>query len=437
MITKTLSSGGRARRAGKLSTGRKQGLQHRSVAKYLRTPQRVNGHAVGASPQVLAVSNKEGIDTRCSMLTIPGRNRVLPMASEVKIMRGDALALYPSWPDPIAIISDGAYGVGGFPGDPPTFHGLPEWYKPHIEAWASYATPQTTLWFWNTEIGWATVHPLLESAGWKFRNCHIWDKGIAHIAGNANSQTLRKFPVVTEVCVQYVQEARFPGPHGITLPMKAWLRREWARSGLPFHRTNVACGVKNAATRKYFTKDHLWYYPPVEMFKRLAAYANEHGAPEGRPYFSLDGKAPICGDEWARMRAKFSCEHGVTNVWNEPAMRGEERIKDHRNRCVHLNQKPVNLLDRIIRASTDPGDVVWEPFGGLCSVAIACALSDRSCYSAEQVQEYFDLATERLENELAAASAANATASGRKLASSRFIRSRARDASCASFLFQT
>lgn len=357
------------------------------------------------------------------------------MASEVKIMLGNALSLYEQWPAPVAIVSDGAYGVGGFEGDPPTYHGLAEWYRPHVEAWAKHATPQTTLWFWNTEIGWATVHPMLEEAGWNFRNCHVWDKGIAHIAGNANGQTLRKFPVVTEVCVQYVKEATFSGPAGL-MSMKEWLRREWLRSGLPLYRTNIACGVKNAATRKYFTQDHLWYYPPVEMFERLVAYANTHGSAEGRPYFSVDGKAPVSGDLWSKMRAKFTCEHGVSNVWNEPAMRGEERIKDHHNRCMHLNQKPVNLLARIIRASTDPCDVVWEPFGGLCSAAIACAISDRSCYSAEIVPEYYELAADRLENELAAASTANATASGRKLAASRFVRPSSRDAACASFLFQ-
>ena len=32
----------------------------------------------------------------------------------------------------------------------------------------------------------------------------VWDKGVAHIAGNVNSNTIRQFPVVvTEVCVFY------------------------------------------------------------------------------------------------------------------------------------------------------------------------------------------------------------------------------------------
>ena len=61
----------------------------------------------------------------------------------------------------------------------------------------------------DTEIGWAKVHPILEKYGWKYVNSHIWDKGISNVAGNSNTKTLRKFPVVTEVCVQYVKEAGF------------------------------------------------------------------------------------------------------------------------------------------------------------------------------------------------------------------------------------
>ena len=248
--------------------------------------------------------------------------------------------LYDRWPEPICILIDGPYGLSLFPGDPRSHDDLPDWYRPHIEAWTRRATPQTTLWFWNTEIGWATVHPLLIEAGWEFRNCHIWNKGPGHIAGNANSRTLRKFPVITEVCVQYVKPARFHS-EGRSFSMKEWLRHEWQRTGLPMYLANDACGVKNAATRKYLTACHLWYYPPVDMFVRLAAYANMHGDPDGRPYFSVDGKRPLTGEEWGRMRAKFSCEVGVHNVWNHPAVRGAERIKAKGYKCLHNNQKPI------------------------------------------------------------------------------------------------
>ncbi len=147
----------------------------------------------------------------------------------------------------MCIVSDGPYGVSGYPGDEVSALTLGGWYAPHIQAWSKYATPQTTLWFWNTELGWATVHPVLVAHGWEYRSCHIWDKGLGHVAGNANTQTLRKFPVVTEVCVQYVRPAVFRVGDA-TLSMQQWLRHEWRRSGLPLRLSNEACGVQNAAT---------------------------------------------------------------------------------------------------------------------------------------------------------------------------------------------
>lgn len=314
-----------------------------------------------------------------------------------------AETLYARWPIPICIVADGPYGVGGFPGDLHTAEGLVEWYRPHVESWSSRATPQTTLWFWNTELGWATVHPLLAEHGWQYRSCHIWDKGLGHIAGNANTQTLRKFPVTTEVCVQYVKAPTFLRA-GESVTMQEWLRHEWQRTGLPLRLANDACGVANAATRKYLTADHLWYYPPPDAFVRLADYANTHGKAAGRPYFSQDGRRPMTAEEWSRMRAKFHCSTGVTNVWRQPQVGGSRRINGNRERMqwkyksLHGSQKPLELIATTMLATTDPGDVVWEPFGGLCPAAICAFRHQRVSHSAEIVPEFYQAAAERLKS---------------------------------------
>ncbi|BAZ17372.1 putative DNA methyltransferase [Calothrix sp. NIES-4071] len=44
-------------------------------------------------------------------------------------------------------------------------------------------------------------------------------------------------------------------------------------------------------------------------------------------------------------------------------------------------------------------DVVWEPFGGLCSVSIAALRANRRCYSAEINPNYYKIAKKRLEQE--------------------------------------
>ncbi|HTU04127.1 MAG TPA: DNA methyltransferase [Trebonia sp.] len=321
--------------------------------------------------------------------------------------RGDASDAYAGWPAPAAIISDGAYGVRGFHGDTIGVEGLAEWYRPHVEAWSRHAGPATTLWFWNTEVGWATVHPLLAANGWDYVQAITWDKGIGHVAGNVNGLTIRRFPVVTEVCVFYQRRLEIPGPDG-AMPVQRWVRHEWERSGLPLARANDACGVRNAATRKYLTRDWLWYWPPGAMIERLAAYASAHGAASGWPYYSLDGSQPVTAKEWDALRYTWRHAHALTNVWRLAPLHGVERIKGTLRRAAprvynpsslsaaHLNQKPLEFMRRIVSAVTEPGEVVWEPFGGLASAAVAAVEAGRVACVAEVDHDFAEIAAQRL-----------------------------------------
>jgi site-specific DNA-methyltransferase (adenine-specific) len=151
----------------------------------------------------------------------------------VSLHHADAMSCYDDWLPPTVIISDGPYGLGSYPGEPVTPDGLAEFYAPHAAAWARCALPYTTLWFWNSEIGWAKSHPALELNGWHYEETVVWDKGIQHIAGNVNSKTIRGVPVVTELSVRYTRKATLAGIDGLQLPLKEWVRAEWQRSGRP------------------------------------------------------------------------------------------------------------------------------------------------------------------------------------------------------------
>ena len=314
--------------------------------------------------------------------------------SHVSLFHGDSLDHYEAWAGPAVIVSDGAYGILGFEGDTSDHLGMPAWYEPHVAAWSRHATARTTLWFWNSEIGWAAVHPVLERHGWRYVNANFWNKGTAHIAGNVNTAKIRRFPVVTEICVQYVFEARVDG-----LRLQQWLYREWKRTKLPMRKANEACGVADVAVRKYLDQGHLWYYPPPEMFAKMADYANKHGDPAGKPYFSRDGKSPMTSEEWAAMRSVFHCPMGVTHVWDRNPLKGAERVKvpEISGKAAHLNQKPLDLMRMIIEASSESGDVVWEPFGGLFSASVAARQLGRRAFAAEIDPTYFQLGLSRFQ----------------------------------------
>jgi hypothetical protein len=311
----------------------------------------------------------------------------------LQISCADSLNLYSKWESPTVIVSDGAYGVLGFEGDTSDHIDMPSWYEPHVASWSEKALPSTTLWFWNSEIGWAAVHPILEKYGWRYVNANVWNKGIAHVAGNVNTKKIRRFPVVTEMCVQYVFEPRLNGQI-----LKEWLLNEWKRTGLPIKKANEACEVADVASRKYLDQGHLWYFPPPAMFEKMQVYANKYGKQADQPYFCIDGLKPATAEEWAKMRSKFYCPHGFTNVWSRNALHGSERIKIEggASKAVHLNQKPLDIISMIIEASSDKGDLVWEPFGGLFTACVAARKLERNAVGAEIDKTYFHHGLERI-----------------------------------------
>lgn len=320
---------------------------------------------------------------------------------KVNITHGDVLESYENWPSPTVIVSDGAYGVNGFSTDPSDPSKLREWYEPHVRVWSERAIPETTLWIWNTERGWAEIHSLLEDHGWEYRGANIWNKGIQHVSGNTNTETIRKFPVVTELCVQYVRSNEAViGLEDDERDVQEWMREEWKRAGLTFSEANDVCDVASAATRKWFAADDKWYFPPPEQFERLREYANRHGDSEGKPYLSTEN-LPYEKNGLHDMgvstyhNATFDCPVGVTNVWEEPPVRGTDRI-ELPSGVSHPNQKPLTLMERIVTVSSNLGDVIWEPFGGLCTASLAAARNDREAVACEIKSEYYHAAKQRL-----------------------------------------
>jgi len=64
----------------------------------------------------------------------------------------------------------------------------------------------------------------------------------------------------------------------------------------------------------------------------------------------------------------------------------------------HPTQKPLQILERVIKANTNEGDIVLDCFSGSGSTMIACARTGRSFLGAELDSEYYKKSLERLEN---------------------------------------
>jgi hypothetical protein len=75
-------------------------------------------------------------------------------------------------------------------------------------------------------------------------------------------------------------------------------------------------------------------------------------------------------------------------------------VKEHEGR--HGSQIPVGVLNRIIKASSTPGDVVLDPFNGSETTVLAAALFDRQYVGIDQSAAYVGCAQKRREHALQA-----------------------------------
>lgn len=73
---------------------------------------------------------------------------------------------------------------------------------------------------------------------------------------------------------------------------------------------------------------------------------------------------------------------------------------DVQKSALHPTQKPVALLEYLIRTYTDEGDIVLDNCMGSGSTGIACLRSGRNFIGIELDEDYFRIAKERIENTL-------------------------------------
>ena len=65
----------------------------------------------------------------------------------------------------------------------------------------------------------------------------------------------------------------------------------------------------------------------------------------------------------------------------------------------HPTQKPEALLERIVLAASNPGDLVLDPFCGSGTTGVACARHGRGFVGVDMEQAYLDVACRRLADE--------------------------------------
>jgi adenine-specific DNA-methyltransferase len=124
----------------------------------------------------------------------------------------------------------------------------------------------------------------------------------------------------------------------------------------------------------WFTKgnDHVFNLDAIRVPQKYKNKKHYKGDNKGKLSCNPDGKNP--GDIWIFRNVKHN----------------------HEEQTIHPCQFPEDMITRIILASTDPGDVVLDPFMGAGTVAVVARDHGRHFMGAEKDARYHDVAIRRL-----------------------------------------
>lgn len=84
--------------------------------------------------------------------------------------------------------------------------------------------------------------------------------------------------------------------------------------------------------------------------------------------------------------------------WVLPLCTGHERLKDENGEKAHPTQKPMGLLHRVLLGTTNPGDVVLDPFFGTGTTGTVAKMLGRDFVGIERDEGYRRIAEKRLAN---------------------------------------
>lgn len=205
--------------------------------------------------------------------------------------------------------------------------------------------------------------PFLENAGLELRQQLILNKGIQAVSGRA-TKNYKMFPNVTESILFLYKD---PKPFA-----KEFLRSRQKELGLTAKEINEMLGVKSNGGGMwsiYTGKNVCKQLPTEELWNKLQQILQ----------FDLP---------YSKICQTYNAQLGITDVWDDISFYSEDRY--------HPTQKPQKLLERLIIASSNEGDIVLDPFMGGGSTAVACVSMNRKYIGFEIDPEYVKKSLDRL-----------------------------------------
>ena len=151
-----------------------------------------------------------------------------------------------------------------------------------------------------------------------------------------------------------------------------WSYEKWTNTARYFQRNHDIILFYANGENNTFNK---LYGELTDRQKTLLRVGYNLGSSSGKKIVRIYNKDKITQDQFAKWESEGRSIYDVTPprgkalsaVWQMPVLNGQAK-----ERTGYPTQKPLALLDRIIKASSNPGDMVLDPFCG-CATALVAA----------------------------------------------------------------
>lgn len=254
---------------------------------------------------------------------------------------------------------------------------------------------------------------LINSNRTGFRYCWYWKKNYVTGAPFAKVQPMR---CIEDICVFYKgASADNAGKHKA---LRAYMLSELAASGLK--RRDIDKILGNSMSSHYFTNGRQFSIPSPDNWAKLqstghfqreyedirAEWKAEAGGSAGckhtyNPQGLVKLEKPIVHKE-AKTKNIYSSYRSAPKpqlYTNYPrnVLEFANEATDSRKR-LHPTQKPVDLLEYLIRTYTNEGETVLDNCMGSGSTGVACINSGRKFIGIEKDAAYFEIAKQRIDD---------------------------------------
>lgn len=241
------------------------------------------------------------------------------------------------------------------------------WCEQWIAELGRVAKWSCSFWIFGYPEQLCNLLPIIEKNGFTFRQQIVVNKGMQAVAGRTSSK-LKMFPTATESIFYFYKDAR---DHIRDLLQSEAQRLDMKGKDVNKHLGKATNGGGTfaciASTKK--PREHR-VNPTREDWIKLQEIMN----------------LPNYDD----LVYKFNIQTGLTDVWNDI------NFYDRKVKKFHSTQKPIPLMERLIKASSNEGDNVLDIFGGSGSTGVACMNLNRDFIGCEIDEEYYKLSLERI-----------------------------------------